>query len=327
MSHRAATLLSQQGQSLTAARLPIRFSPEVEAALKSPAGAKRIVALESTIISHGMPYPSNVECAKQLEAIVRREGAVPATICILDGIIQIGVDESALEKLGKEGRKCAKVSRRDLPLILAQKRNGATTVSGTILIASLVGIKVMATGGTGGVHRGGEHSMDVSADLVELGLTPQMLVVCAGVKSILDIPRTLEVLETQGVAVMTYQADEFPAFFTRHSGVKTPLRIDSVQEAARYIDALSALEYRGGGILAVPIPTKYEANGAVIEAAIKQSLKEVEEKKVDGRDVTPYILQRVAALTKGASLASNIELVKNNTMIAAQIAAARASQR
>lgn len=304
--------------------IQIQFSPEVQHAMDDgPAGIRRIVALESTIISHGMPYPENVACARQLESIVREEGAVPATICIIDGVVHVGVDESTLERLGQEGPKCAKVSRRDLPLILAKGNVcGATTVSGTILIAHMCGIRVMATGGIGGVHRKGEVTMDVSADLVELGHTP-VLVVCAGVKSILDIGRTLEFLETQGVAVMAFGTNEFPAFFTRKSGVKAPLRIDTVVEAARYIDTVEALGYRGGGILAVPIHAKHEADGDLVERAIVTSLREVEQTAVLGRDVTPYVLKRVAQLTEGKSLASNIELVKQNTRIAAQIAMAR----
>lgn len=326
--HRAHVLSSHTSPPSAAGGLPIVFSPEVAHQLRNApnGGASRIVALESTIISHGMPYPQNVECARQLEAIVRKNGAVPATICILDGVIHVGVTDETLEKLGKYGRQCAKVSRRDLPLIMAQKKTGATTVSGTILIASLVGISIMATGGIGGVHRGGETSMDVSADLVELGHTP-VLVVCAGVKSILDIGRTLEFLETQGVSVMTYQSDEFPAFFTRKSGQSTPLRVDSVDVAAQYVDAMQALRYRGGGILAVPIAPQHEADGAMIEGAIQQSLKETEEKRVAGRDVTPYVLKRIAEITENRSLKSNIELVKQNTDVASQIAVARCQAR
>ena len=318
MSHRAALLASQTGQ---VASVPIKFSPEVARALAQPHGTCKVVALESTIISHGMPYPENVACGRALEAIVREAGAVPATIAILDGVIHVGLDDAQLETLGTLGRKCAKCSRRDLPLLLARKANGATTVSGTILVAQMVGIEVMATGGIGGVHRGGETTMDVSADLVELGKT-RVLVVCAGVKSILDIPRTLEYLETQGVGVMAWQADEFPAFFTRRSGVAAPLRLNSVEEGARYVGALRALAYRGGGVLGVPLPAAEEANGAEVEAAIQQSLREVEAKKIAGRDVTPYVLLRVNELTQGKSLKSNVALVKQNARVAAEIAVA-----
>lgn len=297
--------------------VPIKFSDEVSAALKEPAGFAKVVALESTIISHGMPYPQNVECAKELEAIVRKNGAVPATIAILDGVIHVGLSEDKLELLGKIGRKCAKVSRRDLPTILAQKKNGATTVSGTILIAKMVGIAIMATGGIGGVHRGAETTFDISADLTELGRT-RVLVVCAGVKSILDIPKTLEVLETQGVPVIGYKTNTFPAFFTRDSGCNAPLRMDSDEEVAQFVAELRRLQYPGGGILAVPIPKEQEANN--VEGAIQQALKECSEKIKEGRDVTPFLLGRVNELTKGESLRSNLALVKNNTLVASRVA-------
>jgi len=313
--------------------LPIRFSDEVAACLlrRPNTTAKgglavhkdfaKVVALESTIISHGMPYPQNVACAKELEDIVRNAGAVPATIAVLNGVIHVGLNADQLELLGKLGSSCAKVSRRDLPAVLATKKNGATTVSATILIAQHVGIDIMATGGIGGVHRHGESTMDVSCDLTELGRT-KVLVVCAGVKSILDIGRTLETLETQGVAVFGYRTKEFPAFFTRKSGFQAPLTLNTASQAANYLLSLRQLKYVSGGILAVPIPEEFEAEGALIETAIQQSLKETEEKKVIGRDVTPYILKRVNELTQGKSLVSNIALVKNNTKVAAEIAVA-----
>ena len=298
------------------------FSEEVAQCLKgSAADRARIVALESTIISHGMPYPQNVACAKQLEKIVREEGAVPATIAILDGVIHVGLSEEKLELLGKLGSKCSKCSRRDLPLIVAQRKNGATTVTGTILVAQMAGIAIMATGGLGGVHRKGEVTMDVSADLTELGRT-RILVVCAGAKSILDIGRTLEYLETQGVSVMGFQTDEFPAFFTRRSGVKAPLRINSVDDAAAFVYALQTLQFSSGGLLAVPVPAEHEAEGELIEKATVKALKESEEKHVAGRDITPYLLKRVNEITGGSSLKSNIELVKNNTRVASRIAVA-----
>lgn len=331
----------QKLQSQVMPPLQIKFSDEVAACLRNPVGFQagktgaatggggsggnrdfaKVVALESTIISHGMPYPENVACAKELESIVRREGAVPATIAILNGVIHVGLNADQLELLGKLGPSCAKVSRRDLPYIVAQRKNGATTVSGTILIAQLVGIDIMATGGVGGVHRHGESTMDVSADLTELGKT-KVLVVSAGIKSILDIGRTLEYLETQGVSVMAYQTDEFPAFFTRTSGVKAPLTLHTPTQAAQYLVALRQLNFHSGGILGVPIPEEAEADGAKIEAAIQQALKESEEQKIQGRYVTPFILKRVNELTKGASLKSNIELVKNNTRVASTIAVA-----
>lgn len=328
-------------------QLPIRYSDEVAAALRAvpsgisafdgaaakgsspatrsagsrPIGFAKVVALESTIISHGMPYPQNVECAKELQNIVRREGAVPATIAILNGVIHIGLSDEQLDQLGQLGRSCAKVSRRDLPFILAMRKNGATTVSGTILIAQMVGIDVMATGGIGGVHRFGETTMDVSADLQELGHT-KVLVVCAGVKSILDIPRTLEYLETQGVSVFGYRTEEFPAFFTPKSGSKAPNVLHTPTQAAQYLLTLRQLNYRGGGILAVPIPEEQAAQGEEIEKAIQQSLKELSEQKVNGRDITPFVLARVNELTQGRSLKANIALVQNNTKVAAQIAMA-----
>lgn len=308
-------LLNLKEQLGTAA--PIKFSEEVAEALKQPAGFAKVVALESTIISHGMPYPQNVECAKSLEAIVRSQGAVPATIAILDGVIHVGLGEDKLELLGKIGRACAKVSRRDLPAILAQKKNGATTVSGTILIAKMVGIAIMATGGIGGVHRGAEKTMDVSADLTELGRT-RVLVVCAGVKSILDIPKTLEVLETHGVPVIGYKTNVFPSFFTRDSGCKAPLKMDSDEEIARFVAELRRLQYPGGGLLAVPIPKEQEAHN--VEGAIQQALKECSEKVTEGRDVTPFLLGRVNELTKGESLKANLALVRNNTLVASRVA-------
>jgi pseudouridine-5'-phosphate glycosidase len=281
----------------------------------------KVVALESTIISHGMPYPQNVECARELESIVRAAGAVPATIAVLDGVIHVGLTDEQLEMFGKNGRSMLKCSRRDLSAAIAGRRNAATTVSGTILIAQMVGIEVMATGGIGGVHRGGEVSMDVSADLTELGRT-RVLVVCAGVKSILDIPRTLEFLETQGVAVFGYGTDRFPAFFTRDSGSKAPLVMEDTQAGARYLLAQRAVRSTSGGILAVPLPAAAEADGIVVGAAIDKALAEATAQGVSGRDITPFLLKRVNELTKGKSLSANLALVKNNTKVASQIAVA-----
>jgi pseudouridine-5'-phosphate glycosidase len=313
-------------QQLTPASqaVQITFSDEVRAALAS--SPRRLVALESTIISHGMPYPQNLECARELEAIVRARGAVPATIAILRGKIHVGLNAAELELLAKEGRKVRKVSRRDVPHCIAAKAIGATTVSGTILIAQMAGIRIMATGGIGGVHRGGEVSMDVSADLVELGRT-RCLVVCAGVKSILDIGRTLEFLETQGVGVAAYGTEEFPAFFTRSSGVKAPLTIRSIEEAAGVVRALDDLQYSSGFVLGVPLPAAAEADAALVEGAIQASLKEATAGNIAGREVTPFILQRVNELTRGKSLTANIALVRHNTDIAAQIAVAWAANK
>ena len=305
-------------------QLDLTFSEEVRDQLSKPNGARRVVALESTIISHGMPYPENVQCARELEAIVRSQGAVPATIAIINGRIHIGLSDEQLEFFGKNGKSCHKCSRRDLPYVLAQKKNGATTVSGTILIANMVGIEIMATGGIGGVHRGGEVSMDVSADLTELGRTP-VTVFCAGVKSILDIKRTLEVLETQGVAVLGYQTDIFPAFFTRNSGCRAPLAVPDVESIAKFVQAQKSLKSTSGAVVGIPLPSHAEADASSVEAAIQQSLKELVEKKIEGRDVTPYVLKRVNELTQGKSLKANLALVKHNTEIASKVAAKYAS--
>ena len=321
--NRRDTLLNQLAPSPAASQFV--YSDEVKAALFNADGtfnqqtAAKVVALESTIISHGMPYPENLQCAQELESIVRAQGAVPATIAIIDGIVQIGLGPQELERLARDGRKCAKCSRRDIPLLIAQKGIGATTVAGTILLASIAGISVMATGGIGGVHRGAESSMDISADLTELGRTP-VLVVSAGVKSILDIGRTLEVLETQGVAVMGWKTAEFPAFFTRKSGCPVPSAVQSTEEAAGFVSKMVNLRFTSGGVLAVPIPAEHEANGALIEKAIHTALAEADQQGVKGRDITPFLLKRVNELTKGASLKSNLALVKNNTKVAAGIA-------
>ena len=283
--------------------------------------SKPVVALESTIISHGMPYPENLTCAISIEQTVKDAGAQPATIGILDGEIHIGLTSSQLERFAKLGPACAKCSRRDVSFIMSQKGNGATTVAATIWLAHRAGISIMATGGIGGVHRGGESSLDISADLTELGRTP-VIVVCAGVKSILDIPRTLEFLETQGVAVITLGSDEFPAFFTRKSGCKSPLVADSVETVAKILRTSQELQNQAGIVVAVPIPYEYEADGKEIESAIQQSLVEVEQQHVIGRDVTPFVLKRIYELTQGRSLTANIALVKNNARVAAEIVTA-----
>lgn len=302
--------------------LDITFSEEVRDQLfrKGPFGARKIVALESTIISHGMPYPQNVECARDLEAIVRKNGAIPATIAIINGRIHVGLTSDELEFFGKNGKSCHKCSRRDLPYVISQKKNGATTVSGTILIANMVGIEIMATGGIGGVHRGGEVSMDVSADLTELGRTP-VTVFCAGVKSILDIKRTLEVLETQGVAVLGFQTDIFPAFFTRDSGCKAPLSAPDVESVAKFVKAQKDLSTKSGAVIGIPLPKSAEADAALVETAVQQSLKELQEQHIGGRDVTPFVLKRVNEITQGKSLQANLALVKHNTLVASQVAA------
>ena len=281
---------------------------------------KPVVALESTIISHGMPYPQNVETARALEAIVRGEGAVPATVALLAGKIQVGLGEAELEQLGSDSG-VTKVSRRDLPYVLASKKVGATTVAATMICADLAGIRVFATGGIGGVHRGGERSLDISADLQELAQT-DVAAVCAGVKSILDIGRTLEVLETLGVPVVGYGTDEFPAFYTRSSGFAAPQRVDTPAELADLVRTKWALGLKGGVLVANPVPEKDAMSAAAIQIAVDRALAEADEKGIQGKGVTPYLLERVVTLTKGESLRTNIALVKNNVRVAAQVATA-----
>lgn len=284
----------------------IVIESNVQSALKS---GKPVVALESTIISHGMPYPQNVQTAQLVEQQVIQNGATPATIAILNGIIHIGLTRDQLELLGKLGPKCRKVSRRDIALCLSQKLNGSTTVAATMIIANMAGIKVFVTGGIGGVHREFNETMDVSADLRELGRIP-MMVVCAGVKSILDIPRTLEYLETEGVSVVGYNVDEFPAFFTRQSGVKVPIRLNTPEECAKMLKSNIELKLESGMLVAVPIPLEQEAKIGKISLAIEQSLQESRDKNVQGKDITPFLLERINQLTEGESLrASNDRFV------------------
>lgn len=277
-----------------------------------------VVALESTIISHGMPYPKNVETALNVERIVREAGAVPATIAILGGRLKAGLTVDEIEYLGK-GSNVVKTSRRDIPFIIAKGLDGATTVASTMIIADLAGIKIFATGGIGGVHRGAQTTFDISADLQELSHT-NVAVVCAGAKSILDIGLTLEYLETQGVPVVGIGTDEMPAFYTRRSGFKVDYRIDSPKELAKAIKAKWDLDLKGGLVIANPIPEKYEMNYDVINNAIELSLTEAEKKGVKGKDITPFLLSRVKDITGGESLESNIELVYNNARTAALIA-------
>ena len=292
------------------------ISPEVAQAL---AAGKPVVALESTIISHGMPYPKNVETALRVERTIRENGAVPATIAIIGGRLKAGLSESEIEYLGKTGRAVAKVSRRDLPVIVANHADGATTVATTMLIAHMAGISVFATGGIGGVHRGAETTMDISADLEELAQTPVM-VVCAGAKSILDLGLTLEYLETKGVPVIGYGTDELPAFYTRKSGFSVDYRADSPEELAAMFRAQRDLGYRGGMLVTNPIPEQYAMDKDVIDAAIAQALRECGEKGVHGKETTPFLLARVVELTGGESLESNIRLVLNNAALAARTA-------
>ncbi|XP_054778783.1 pseudouridine-5'-phosphate glycosidase isoform X2 [Prosopis cineraria] len=300
----------------------IKIASDVSEALSL---GRPVVALESTIISHGMPYPKNVQTAKEVEAIVRENGAVPATIAILDGTPCIGLSTEELERLATLGNRAQKTARRDIAHV-ASGGNGATTVSASMFLASMVNIPVFVTGGIGGVHRHGEHTMDISSDLTELGRTP-VAVISAGVKSILDIPRTLEYLETQGVCVAAYKTNDFPAFFTESSGCKVPCRLDSPEECARLIEANRKLKLGTGILIGVPIPKEHSASGNIIESAIQRALQEAREKNITGNAETPFLLARVSELTGGASLASNMALVKNNALFGAKVAVALAHLR
>ncbi|KFL15973.1 pseudouridine-5'-phosphate glycosidase [Geobacillus stearothermophilus] len=291
------------------------FSEEVAAA---KAEQKPIVALESTIISHGMPYPENVQTAKDVERIIRDRGAVPATIAIIDGKIKIGLTDDELELLGTS-RDVEKVSRRDLPYVVAMKKHGATTVAGTMICAQMAGIRVFATGGIGGVHRGAEQTMDISADLQELSRT-NVAVVCAGAKSILDLGLTLEYLETHGVPVIGYQTDVLPAFYSRTSPFRVDYRLDSVEEIAQFLETKWKLGLNGGVVIANPVPKEEELEESYITAIIEQALKEAEKQHITGKAVTPFLLDRVKTLTGGKSLQANIALVKNNAALAADLA-------
>ena len=296
----------------------LAVSNEVQEAL---ANGKPVVALESTIISHGMPYPKNVETALQVERIIRDHGAVPATIAIIGGKMTVGCTPEQIEYLGKRGLNVPKASRRDLPVLLARKEDGATTVTTTMIAASLAGIKVFATGGIGGVHRGAETTMDISADLEELAQTP-VLVICAGCKSILDIGLTLEYLETKGVPVLGYQTEEMPAFYTTHSGFKVDYRVDSPADAAAILRAKVDCGLKGGMILANPIPPQYAMDLDYINANIDAALKECNEKGIKGKAITPFLLDKIQKLTGGASLEANIQLVYNNVALGAEVAKA-----
>ena len=292
------------------------ISPEVAEALDN---GKPVVALESTIISHGMPYPGNVKTALLVEQTIRENGAVPATIAIIGGRLKAGLSEAEIEYLGKSGRNIAKASRRDLAALVARKADGATTVTTTMMIAHMAGIGIFATGGIGGVHRGAETSMDISADLEELGNTPVM-VICAGAKSILDLGLTLEYLETKGVPVIGYGTNELPAFYTRHSGFGVDYRADSPAELAAMFTAQRELGLKGGMLVTNPIPEEYSMDKAVIDAAIEQALKEAAEAGIKGKETTPFLLAKVVELTGGDSLDSNIQLVLNNARLAAKTA-------
>ena len=293
-------------------------SPEVAEALAS---GKPVVALESTIISHGMPYPQNVETALRVEATIRENGAVPATIAIIGGRLKAGLTPEEIEYLGKKGRGVAKASRRDLPVLVARGEDGATTVTTTMIIAAMAGIRVFATGGIGGVHRGAETTMDISADLEELAMTPVM-VICAGAKSILDLGLTLEYLETKGVPVIGYGTEELPAFYTRKSGFKVDYRIDTPEELAAAFRAKTEMGLHGGMLVTNPIPEEYSMDPERINAAIDQAVQECNAQGIHGKETTPFLLARIKDITGGDSLASNIQLVLNNARLAAKTAAA-----
>ena len=306
--------------------IDLQLTDEVRAAL---ADGSPVVALESTIISHGMPYPDNVAMAREVEAIIRSHGVTPATIAVLDGVPRIGLDDAGLELLGageaaSDSGGIRKVSIRDLPYVVARQEHGATTVAATMRLAALAGIRVFTTGGLGGVHRGAAATMDVSADLTELSLT-NVTVISAGVKSILDIGLTLEKLETLGVPVLGYRTDDFPAFYTRTSGYAVPLRVDSPDEIAALMRAKDALGIAGGVSVANPIPEADEIPHEQIDAIIDQALADLDERGITGKDATPYLLGRIVEITGGASLEANIALVKNNAHLGAEIAAAFAS--
>ena len=291
-------------------------SPEVLEALQT---GKPVVALESTIISHGMPYPQNVETALNVERIIRENGAVPATIAIIKGRLKAGLSPEEIEYLGKKGYDVIKASRRDLPVLVARGDDGATTVATTMIIAAMAGIRVFATGGIGGVHRGAEVTMDISADLEELAQTP-VLVVCAGAKSILDLGLTLEYLETKGVPVIGYQTEELPAFYTRQSGFNVDYRLDTPDEIAAAFRAKLDMDLKGGMLVTNPIPEAYSMDPAVINKAIDDAIAEANRKGVKGKQTTPFLLAKIKDITGGDSLASNIQLVYNNARLAAQIA-------
>ena len=292
------------------------ISSEVREAL---AAGKPVVALESTIISHGMPYPQNVETALNVERIIRENGAVPATIAIIGGKLKAGLTQEEIEYLGKKGTDVIKASRRDLPVLVARGDDGATTVATTMIIAAMAGIRVFATGGIGGVHRGAEVTMDISADLEELAQTP-VLVVCAGAKSILDLGLTLEYLETKGVPVIGYGTEELPAFYTRKSGFGVDYRLDTPDEVAAAFRAKLEMGLKGGMLVTNPIPEEYSMDPAVINKAIDEAVAEANALGIKGKQTTPFLLAKIKDITGGDSLASNIRLVYNNAALAAQVA-------
>ena len=294
----------------------LEVSKEVKEALEA---GKPVVALESTIISHGMPYPKNVEKALKVEEIIRENGAIPATIAIIGGILKAGLTKEEIEHLGKSGANVAKVSRRDMAYIVSSKKDGATTVATTMMIANMAGIKVFATGGVGGVHRGAETTMDISADLEELAMT-DVTVVCAGAKSILDLGLTLEYLETKGVPVLGYQTNTLPAFYTRNSDFKVDYNMPTPKSIADLLKAKWDLNLKGGVLVTNPIPEEYSMDEKLISDTIAKAVEEAEKNGIKGKDTTPFLLAKIKELTGGSSLEANIALVYNNAKLAAQIA-------
>lgn len=297
--------------------LDLKISAAVRAALDK-GGA--VVALESTIITHGMPWPHNLEMARSVESLIRDEGATPATIAVLDGVLHVGLEDEELVALA-QARDVLKLSRADLAYAIAAKRTGSTTVAATMIAASLAGIEVFATGGIGGVHRGAETSFDISADLEEFART-QVTVVCAGAKAILDLSKTFEVLETKGVPVVGYGCDELPAFWSRRSGIPTPLRLDSPDDIAAFQQVRADLGLEGGIVVANPLPAEDEIDSETMGVWIEQALKDAAAKSISGKATTPYLLQRIFELSEGRSLTTNIALVKSNARLAARIAVA-----
>ena len=300
------------------ANMKIKINPEVQEAINN---RKPVVALESTIISHGMPYPQNVETALKVESIVREHGGIPATIGIIDGVGIVGMTPEEIEAFGKKGQEIPKVSRRDLATIMATGSWGATTVATTMILANLAGVEFFVTGGIGGVHRGAETTFDVSADLEELART-NVTVICAGAKAILDLPKTLEVLETKGVPVLGYGTEELPAFYTRHSGLKVDSRVDTPKDAAAIIKMKRELKLDGGVLITNPIPESESMDPKAINKVIDDALAEMDSLGIKGKECTPFLLAKVAEITGGESLSANIKLVFNNAAVGTEIAKA-----
>ena len=286
---------------------------------KALAGKRPVVALESTIISHGMPFPQNVETALKVEEIVRSAGAIPATIAIINGKFKVGLTKDEIEYLGRSGKNIVKVSRRDIPYLISKKADGATTVASTMIGAEMAGIKIFATGGIGGVHRGAQKSFDISADLQELAKT-SVAVVCAGVKSILDLGLTLEYLETHGVPVLGYKTKELPAFYTQKSDIEVDYQLNTANEIANFLKVKWEMNLKGGVVIANPIPTEFQLDYNSINEKIQSAILQSEEKGIKGKEITPFLLDKVKELTYGKSLEANVQLVYNNAKLAAQIA-------